>query len=230
MIRLVFIPKYQYYYLLSIATPTTRSPFLDGVTTQHQKNVRSMIKNIEFKFGRAFDKKSDAKAEQKCLDSSKHQKEMIEENKGENNGKDSSSNIPIENKGAHYQADSNIVEAPSKSLSSGDKNLKIEPLNLTISPGSECTFRKPKSTSILQDARHRIDTSSSSLLNNDGNLKRLSVKYIPDIIQQLVSDIITSRVIFSTSEVNVLIQFLIGSKIGLSRSIYKVHLLLLQGH
>ena len=160
MIRLVIIPKYQYYYLSSIATPTTRSPFLDGVTTQHQRNVRSMIKNIEFKFGRAFDKKSDSKTEQKCLESSKHQNEMTKENKGENNGKDSPSNIPIENKGAHYQADSNIVEAPSKSLSSGDKNLKIEPLNLTISPGSECAFSKPTTTSIIQGARRGIDTSS----------------------------------------------------------------------
>ena len=202
MIRLVIIPKYQYYYLSSIATPTTRSPFLDGVTTQHQKNVRSMIKNIEFKFGRAFDKKSDSKTEQKYLDSSKNQNEMIEENKRENNGKDSPINIPIENKGAHCQADSNTFKAPSNSLSSGDKNLKFDPPNLTISPGSECTFRKPKSTSILQDARHRIDTSSSSLLNNDGNLKRLSVKYIPDIIQQLVSDIIKSWVIFSISKVS----------------------------
>ena len=158
-----------------------------------------MIRNIEFKFGRAFDKESVAKTEQKCLESSKHQNEMIEENKGENNGKDSSSNIPIENKGAHYQADSNIVEAPSKSLSSGDENLKIEPLNLTISPGSECAFSKPTTTSIIQGARRGIDTSS--LLNNDGNLKRLSVNYIPDIIQQLVSDIIKSWVMFSIFEV-----------------------------
>ena len=125
---------------------------------------------------------------------------MIEENKGENNGKDSPSNIPIENKGAHYQADSNIVEAPSKSLSSGDKNLKIDQLNLTISPGSECAFSKPTTTSIIQGARRGIDTSS--LLNNDGNLKRLSVNYIPDIIQQLVSDIIKSWVIFSISKVS----------------------------
>ena len=160
-----------------------------------------MIKNIEFKFGRAFDKKAVVKTEQKCLVSSKNQNEMIEENKGENNGKDSPSNIPIENKGAHYQADSHIDEAPSKSLSSEDKNLKIDPLNLTTSPGSECTFRKPKSTSMRQDACPGVDTSSSSLLNNDGNLKRLSVKYIPDIIQQLVSYIIKSLVIFSISKV-----------------------------
>ena len=158
-----------------------------------------MIKNIEFKFGRAFDKKSNSKTEQKYLDSSKNQNEMIEENKGENNGKDSPSNIPIENKGAHCQADSNIVEAPSKSLSSNDKNLKINPLDPTISPGSECTFHKPTTTSIIQGARRGIDTSS--LLNNDGNLKKLSVKYIPDIIQQLVSDIIKSWVMFSISEV-----------------------------
>ena len=171
-----------------------------------------MIKNIEFKFGRAFDKKSVVKTEQKCLDSSKNQNEMIEENKGENNGKDSPSNTPIENKGAHYQADSNIDEAPSKSLPSINKNLEVGPLNLTISPGSECTFRKPNSTSIMRDARHVIDIPSSSLLNNDGNLKRLSVKYIPDIIQQLVSYIIKSWVIFSIFKVSVRVQFLIRSE------------------
>ena len=160
-----------------------------------------MIRNIEFKFGRAFDKKSDAKAEQKCLDSSRvGQHEMIEENKGENNGKHSSSSkisIPIENKGAQYQADSLTIELPSKSLFSDDKDLKIDQLNPIVSQGSECTFRERKSTITMRKTHHNNEASCSSLLNNDGNLKKLLVNYIPDIIQQLVSEIITSRVIFS---------------------------------
>ena len=45
-------------------------------------------------------------------DEPKSESSEEEENKEENIGKDSPSNIPIESKGAHYQADSNIVEAP----------------------------------------------------------------------------------------------------------------------
>ena len=160
-----------------------------------------MIRNIEFKFGRAFDKKSDAKTEQNCLDSSRvGQHEMIEENKGENNGKHSSSSkisIPIENKGAQYHADSHTIETPPKSLFSDDKDLKIDQLNPIISQGSECTFRERKSTITMRNTHHNNEAPCSSLLNNGGNLKRLSVNYIPDIIQQLVSEIITSRVMFS---------------------------------
>ena len=110
MIYLYFL----YCHLSSVASSTARSPFQNGLTTQYQNNVRSMIKNIEFKFGRAFDEKSTSTSGQSCFDpSSFDQNEMIQKYNGENNSKDLPHDIisiPIVNKGSDYESDSNIIE------------------------------------------------------------------------------------------------------------------------
>jgi hypothetical protein len=155
--------------------------------TESQNNVRSLIKNIENKFGRAFDKTVETSSHVKpFLKSKQHsfkisnssQKETFAIRERIKNDCETNNSIP------------NAPSPLSRSLKINEPILDSTP-SLPEDEYSECIVRR-KNPEIKTENAKNDAKSLSLLLNNDGNLPRLSIQSLADTQKILVSTDIIS--------------------------------------
>ena len=150
--------------------------------TDCRNNVRSLIKNIENKFGHAFDKTVDTSSRVKPFLKTKQEGYKI------SNSSQKETFVIKEDKKTNCGTNNAIPCVPS----SISRNLNINCPILDPTPSvsedgySECVIRRRKPE--INTENTKIDILSPSiLLNNDGDLKRLSIQSLADTKKILVS-------------------------------------------